>query len=357
MSRFLVQKHQSLTPYTPGEQPRDMQYVKLNTNESPFPPSPRAMATLRQGELEALRLYPDPSANALVTALAEAQGLDPSQVFVSGGSDEALAYAFMAFCDAGTGLACPDVTYGFYSATADLLGLNLLRLPLGEDYGVNTGDYAGLGRTIVLPNPNAPTGIFLPLAEIRRLCHTNPGTVVIIDEAYIDFGGESAVALLPECENLLVVQTFSKSRSLAGGRIGMAFGAPDLIADLNRIKFSINPYDITRLSLCFGAAAVADSAYFDACRREIMAVRAYTAEQLARLGFRILPSLANFVFAAPGRISGSDYYQALKARGVLVRHFPGPRTRDFVRITIGTRDQMEALLRATEEIFAEVSPL
>lgn len=357
MSRFLVQKHQSLTPYTPGEQPRDMQYVKLNTNESPFPPSPRAMATLCQDELEALRLYPDPSANELVTALAEIQSLTPSQVFVSGGSDEALAYAFMAFCDSNTGLACPDVTYGFYAATADLLNLDLLRLPLKEDYTVNTSDYAGLNRTIVLPNPNAPTGIFLPLKEIRRLCHANPNNVVIIDEAYIDFGGESAISLLPECENLLVIQTFSKSRSLAGGRIGMAFGSPNLIADLNRIKFSINPYDISRLSLRFGVAAVTDKTYFDACRQEIMATRAYTTDQLTHLGFRVLPSLANFVFAAPNRISGSKYYQALKTRGILVRHFPEPRIRDFVRITIGTRDQMKTLLMATEEIFAEVSTL
>ncbi len=354
MSRFLVNKHQALTPYTPGEQPRDMQYVKLNTNESPFPPAPGVLEVITRGEIEALRLYPDPSADTLITALAKHYSLQKEQVFVSGGSDEALAYAFAAFCDEKTGLLCPDITYGFYSATAAFLGLDLRRAPLLEDYSVRIADYAACGRTIVLPNPNAPTGIFLPLEQVRQLCRTNPDTVVIIDEAYVDFGAESAVSLLPECENLLVVQTFSKSRSLAGGRIGMAFGSAELIADLNRMKFAMNPYDITRLSLLCGVKAVEDAAYFDRCRRQIMENRDYTAEQLRTLGFRVLPSLANFVFAAPQRISGGEYYQKLKQRGVLVRYFPGARTEAFVRITIGTREQMDALLSATKSIFAEV---
>ena len=354
MSRFLVKKHEDLTPYTPGEQPRDMQYVKLNTNESPFPPSPKALAAMDEALKASLRLYPDPAATDLIAALAEANGLKKEQVFVSGGSDEALAYAFMAFCDENCGLVCPDVTYGFYSATAALLGIDLKRIPLREDYTVAVSDYAGAGRTIVLPNPNAPTGILLPLADVRRLCYDNPENIVIIDEAYIDFGGESAVKLLPECENLLVVQTFSKSRSLAGGRIGMAFGSEALIADLNRMKFAMNPYDITRLSLAAAAAAVQDAAYFDACRSKIVENRVYTVENLLSMGFTVLPSEANFVFAAPGVIGGETYYRELKRRGVLVRWFAGARTENFVRVTIGTREQMDTFLAVTKDILSEV---
>ena len=354
MSRFLVEKHRDLTPYTPGEQPRDMQYIKLNTNESPFPPSPKALDAMDEALKESLRLYPDPAAADLIAALAVSNGLKREQVFVSGGSDEALAYAFMAFCDESCGLVCPDVTYGFYSATAALLGIDLKRIPLREDYTVAVSDYAKAGRTVVLPNPNAPTGILLPLADVRRLCYDNSTNIVIIDEAYIDFGGESAVKLLPECENLLVVQTFSKSRSLAGGRIGMAFGSEELIADLNRMKFAMNPYDITRLSLAAAAAAVQDSAYFDTCRSKIVENRVYTVENLLSLGFTVLPSEANFVFAAPNTIGGETYYRELKRRGVLVRWFAGARTENFVRVTIGTREQMDTFLAVTKDILSEV---
>ncbi len=352
MSRFMSKKHAHLRPYTPGEQPRDMQYIKLNTNESPFPPSPMAQAVIDDRSKELLRLYPDPEGRELIDAISEVYSIPAKNLCVTGGSDEALAYAFMSFCDDKTPAVFPDVTYGFYPVVADLLKVPVRRVPLCG-FLLQPRDYYSAGGTVVIANPNAPTGIAIPLSAIRDICSHNRDNIVIIDEAYVDFGAESALKLLPECPNLLVVQTFSKSRSLAGGRIGFSAAAEDIISDLNRIKFSINPYDLTRLSISAGAAAVRDIDYFDECRAKVIETRAFAASELSRLNFQVLESKANFLFAAPPIIDGGEYYLELKKRGILVRHFPGEKTRAYVRITIGTRAQMEKFIETTKEILEE----
>jgi len=343
MSRFLSPEALRCDPYTPGEQPRDQQYIKLNTNESPFPPSPKVLDALSRAEAEKLYLYSDPTCAALNRAIAKRYGLAPENVVSGNGSDEILAFAFRAFCGTGKGAAFADITYGFYEAQAALFGLEARRVPLREDFSLNVEDYMDFPGTVVIANPNAPTGMTVPAGELRRLVEGNPDRVVIVDEAYVDFGAESCIPMVREYGNLLVTQTMSKSRSLAGGRIGFALGAPELIADLNRVKYSFNPYSVNRLSLLAGAAAMEDEAYFQSCCRRIQENRAWTAEALERRGFTVLPSSANFLFARSGRISGEELYRSLKEAGILVRWFDRDRIRDFVRITIGSREQMEAL--------------
>lgn len=353
MSRYLSPRLASLTPYTPGEQPRDAQYIKLNTNESPFPPAPGVMEAITRAEVEKLCLYSDPTARALEDAIAARYGVSPAQVIAGNGSDEILAFAFQAFCDAETGVCFPDITYGFYRVFAQLYGINALEIPLTDAFAVEPEAYGGLGRTLFLANPNAPTGLSLPLADIEGIVQKNPDHVVVIDEAYVDFGGESAVSLIPRYDNLLVVMTFSKSRNLAGARIGFALGQQPLIADLRAIKYSFNPYSLNRLSILAGAAAMADDAYQVQCTQSIIRTRGWTARQLRARGFHFTDSRANFLFASPVRLSGEAYYRRLKEKGVLVRHFAGPRIKDYVRITIGTQAQMQALVDATDAIFGE----
>ena len=353
MSRFLSPEARRLDPYTPGEQPRDQQYIKLNTNESPFPPSPRVLEALSRAEAEKLCLYSDPTCAALNAAIAKRYGLDPENVVTGNGSDEILAFAFRAFCGQGRGAAFADITYGFYEAQAALFGLEAKRVPLREDFSLNVDDYLDFPGTVVIANPNAPTGMTVPASDIRRLLDRDPDRVVIIDEAYVDFGGESCVSLIPSYDNLLVVQTMSKSRSLAGGRIGFALGSADLIACLNRVKYSFNPYNVNRLSLLAGAAAMEDEDYFQSCCRAIRENRAWTARELENRGFTVLPSSSNFLFAGRGPVSGGDLYRNLKERGVLVRWFDKDRIRDFVRITIGSKDQMTALLSTLDSLFLE----
>ncbi len=350
MSRCLSLEAQRLAPYTPGEQPQDQQYIKLNTNESPYPPSPKAVEAVRSAEAEKLYLYSDPLCAGLNCALAKRYGLKPENVISGNGSDEILAFAFRAFCGTAIPVAFADITYGFYEAQAALFGLDALRVPLREDFSLRVEDYMEFPGTIVLANPNAPTGMTIAPLEICRLLEKNSNRVIIVDEAYVDFGGESCAPLIPKYDNLLVVQTMSKSRSLAGGRIGYALGNAELIADLNRVKYSFNPYNVNRLSLAAGTAAVEDEDYFQGCCAAVRETRVWTVNALENLGFTVLPSSANFVFAKPDRLSGGELYRRLKENGILVRWFDKDRIRDYLRITIGSRAQMEALVEKLTEL-------
>ena len=352
MKSFLSKKHAALVPYTPGEQPQNMEYVKLNTNESPYPP---AQAVIDAAAFEAgkLNLYCDPTCRVLCEKAAELYGVGAENILPVNGSDEILYFAFMAFCDEDHPMACPDISYGFYPVYGDINHVPLHIIPLKEDFSIDPEDYIGLGENIVIANPNAPTGMCLPVSDIERIVAGNPDNVVIIDEAYIDFGGESCIPLIKKYDNLLVTQTFSKSRSMAGGRLGFGIACEDLIRDLNTIKYSTNPYNINRMTQACGVASIENNEYYMQCCRAIADCRAYTTAELEKLGFTVLPSKANFVFASCPAINGGDYYRALKERGVLVRHFDKDRISDYVRISIGTKDQMDVLLEKTIEILKE----
>lgn len=352
MSRFFSRRYDALEPYTPGEQPKDQQYIKLNTNESPFPPSPAVEAVVRR-EAPLLRLYSDPESTELTKKLAARYHLAPEQVLVTNGSDEALNFAFMAFADETRPLAFADITYGFYPVFAQLNHIPYTQIPLKDDFTLDPADYLNLGKAIVLANPNAPTGLPLKLCDLERILESNAGTVVIVDEAYVDFGAESAVQLIDRYENLLVTQTFSKSRSLAGARVGYAMGNAALIADLNTIKYSTNPYNVSRLDAAAACAALDEDAYYMETCRTIAENRAWTTQQLQKLGFTVTASKSNFVFARTERISGLALYEKLKARGILIRHFEKPRIRAYNRITVGTREQMQALIAAITAILEE----
>lgn len=351
MSRFLSGCFGELVPYTPGEQPQERRYIKLNTNENPYPPAPAVQQALR-GEGERLRLYSDPEAAELKQAAADFYGLKRENVFVGNGSDEVLAFAFLAY-GRGKRLAFPDITYAFYSVFAALFGAESRVVPLGEDFTVRVEDYLTPGENVVLANPNAITGRNLELSELERILLAHPEDLLLVDEAYVDFGGQTAAALIPKYPNLLVVQTLSKSRSLAGARVGIALGQRELIADLELMKFSFNPYNVNRMSQAAAAAAFRDRAYFEECRQKIMADREYAAAGLKKLGFEVLPSLANFLLAKHEAVPGEALYRELKRRGILVRWFDEARIRDFVRITIGTREEMSELLAAVKEILGE----
>ena len=344
MSRFSVRRLAAMKPYIPGEQPQDRKYIKLNTNECPYPPSPRVLEVINNNELSSLKLYPDPEAKVLREALAEYYGVKPSQVMVGNGSDEILAFFFMAFCDEEKKVAFPDITYGFYKVFAKLFGVDALQIPLREDFSIDVKDYIGIDRNIVIANPNAPTGLYLPLEDIERILRSNPDHLVLIDEAYIDFGGRSSIELLPKYDNLLICGTFSKSRALAGARLGYSIGTPEAIEDLNKIKFSFNPYNVNRLTLLAGKAAIEDREYFEDCRAKVIATREDTARRLKSLGFELTDSKANFLFARHPKLSGEECYLKLKEGGILVRYFDEPRTRDYVRITMGTPEEMKELM-------------
>ncbi len=350
MSKFLSSRFSALVPYTPGEQPTDMKYVKLNTNESPFPPSDKVLDAVSRQEVEKLNLYPDPTGDALIKKLAETYGVGAENVFISNGSDDILNFSFMAFCDSKKGAYFPEISYGFYEVYAQLYGINYKKVPLKADLSVNPSDYCGVNNTVVIANPNAPTGLALTPQEVEEILKTNPNDVVIIDEAYVDFGAESCVPLTKKYKNLIVVMTYSKSRSLAGGRLGFAIADKELITDLNTIKYSTNPYNINRLTMVAGIASLEDSGYYKNCNKNTAEVREYTKAELKKRGFTMTDSLANFIFAKSDKIGGEEYYLSLKAKGVLVRHFKNEKIKDFVRITIGTKEQMDILLKVTDEI-------
>ena len=351
MSRFLSEKHKGLTPYVPGEQPQDRKYLKLNTNESPFPPAPEVLKAVE--EERRLQLYSDPESLKLRQTLAGRYGLTAEQVMVTNGSDEALTFAFMAFGDDDVPLVYPDITYGFYPVLADLLRIPSRTVPLDGDFRIRPEDYYDAKGTVVIANPNAPTGIALDLGEIESILQRNRDHVVLVDEAYVDFGGQSALPLLEKYENLLIIQTFSKSRSMAGARLGFAMGGEDLIRDLKTIQYSTNPYNVNRMTSAAGIAAVEAQAYYDDCCAKIRQNRTWTKDRLEELGFSILPSSTNFLFARSDRIGGEELYLAMKDKGILIRHFTAERIKDYNRITIGTAEQMETFIDGVRECLEE----
>ena len=352
MSKFFSDKYASLVPYTPGEQPRDMQYIKLNTNESPYPPSPKAQALAAEAAGR-LQLYPDPECTALVNEMAKLYNVKASQILLSNGSDEVLNFAFMAFCDSKTPALFADITYGFYKVFAQINCLPYVEAPLNDDFTINKADYIGANKTIFIANPNAPTGIALTLDEIEEIVKSNPNNVVVVDEAYVDFGAQSAVSLVDKYDNLLVTQTFSKSRSMAGARLGFGIGCEALINDLKTVKYSTNPYNINSMTLAAGLGCIMDEEYTRKNCGEIMATRQYTADKLKELGFEITQSLTNFLFCKHPDFDGEMLYKKLKESGVLVRHFNTEKLCQYNRITIGTKEQMDALIQKTKTILED----
>lgn len=352
MSRYWSEVVKHLTPYIPGEQPKLADLVKLNTNENPYGPSPRAIEAIRAELGDALRLYPDPNADALKAAIANCHGVDARQVFVGNGSDEVLAHVFLGLLRHARPILFPDVTYSFYPVYAGLYEVPFETVPLADDFSIRVDDYLKPNGGIIFPNPNAPTGRLLPLAEIERLLEGNSDSVVVIDEAYVDFGGDSAISLIGRFPNLLVVHTLSKSRSLAGLRVGFAVGDAGLIEALERVKNSFNSYPLDRLAIAGAVAAINDREHFERTRLAVMATRARLIADLSGLGFDVVPSAANFVFARHGRQDAAALALALRERNIIVRHFKLPRIDQHLRITIGTDAQCASLISALRAILA-----
>ena len=347
MSRFLASRFRALKPYEPGEQPQDRKYIKLNTNESPF----ELPLSVRQSVYEAserFRLYPDPQFRQIRKTISGIYGVDEDEVTFSNGSDEALNFIFQSLCP--DGVAFPDITYGFYPVFAALNGVDYKEIPLAADFSINPKDYFGIGHAVVLANPNALTGMTLTLDDVSEVAERNKNHIVVVDEAYVDFGAESAVPLIRKHDNLLVVQTFSKSRFMAGLRLGVVFADKELIRDLNTIRYSVNPYNVNSAALAAGNAILENEDYRKSCCGRIIENREWTKAELANLGFEGTPSLANFIFVKSNRIGGRELYLELKEKGILIRHFENPRICQYNRITIGSKDQMESLVAAIREI-------
>ena len=353
MSGFLSYKYKNLEPYVPGEQPQDMQrYIKLNTNESPFPPSAKALTYAAQNT-RSLNLYSDPNSAELTKAIARTYGVDYDMVLATNGSDEILNFAFMAYTDKKNPALFADVTYGFYPVFAELNGSAYETIALREDFSLCVDDYIGRKGTVFIANPNAPTGVALPVSEIERLVASDLSRIVVVDEAYVDFGAESCIPLTKKYPNVLVCQTFSKSRSFAGGRLGYGIGSREIIADLNTIKYSTNPYNINSMTSAMGIGILSDEEYTKANCRTIMENRAFTVEGLQKLGFKVLPSCANFIFVSSDKVEGGEFYSILKEKGILVRHFTKERISNWCRVTIGSRQSMEAFLKAAKGVLDE----
>lgn len=354
MSRFWSPVVGTLSPYVPGEQPKLQNLVKLNTNEHPYGPSPKVLEAIRAASDDTLKLYPDPSSDQLRQAIAATVGVQASQVFVGNGSDEVLAHAFLALLKHDKPLRFPDITYSFYPVYCGLYGIQYETVPLAADFSINVDDYLpganGAAGAIIFPNPNAPTGRALSLADVERIVAANPDAVVVVDEAYVDFGGESAVGLVARYDNLLVVQTLSKSRSLAGLRVGFAVGSAELIDGLERVKNSFNSYPIDRLASAGAVAALEDTEYFEQTRQAVIETRSRMTAGLEALGFEVLPSAANFVFARHPLKDAAGLAAALRERSIIVRHFRHARIDQFLRITVGTDEQVNLLLKALAEV-------
>ncbi len=352
MSIYSNERLEQLNAYTPGEQPTDKRYIKLNTNESPYLPSVNTIKAASYAA-KSIELYPDPECIKLRKKIAELYNVDVSNVFVSNGSDDILNFAFAAFPKKGEKAVFADITYGFYEVFAQLNGVQYAKIPLSEKLELVTEDYYNAQGTVFIANPNAPTGIAIEVEKIEKILVNNPNNVVVIDEAYIDFGAKSCVELIKKYKNLLVVQTFSKSRSMAGGRLGFAIADSELINDLCTVKFSTNPYSVNSMTMAAGIAAIDDNDYYmDNCKR-IIKNREWTDKQLQNLGFCTIKSSTNFIFAKSDKISGKSLYEELKKRGILVRHFENPRITDFVRITIGSEEQMKKLTEQMKLILEE----
>lgn len=355
MSRYWSDLVHRLTPYVPGEQPQGTDLIKLNTNENPYPPSPRVIDAIRAAADASLRLYPEPTGTALREAVARRYGVDVDQVFVGNGSDEVLAHTFAALLKQEKPLLFPDITYSFYPVYCGLYGIEYRTVPLTDDFEIRVADYAVPNGGIILANPNAPTGRALPLKDIEALLDNSPDSVVVVDEAYVDFGGESAVPLVARYPNLLVIQTVSKSRALAGLRVGFAIGQQHLIEGLVRVKDSFNSYPLDRLALAGAVASLKDEAYFDDTRRAVMATRERLSTDLREKGFEVLPSAANFVFVRHPQHAAAELAAALRGRGIIVRHFSQPRIENYLRISVGTDDECTALTEALTAILADSS--
>ena len=350
MSKYLKNRYQSLQVYTPGEQPQDMVYTKLNTNESPYPAAPQVVASIDKAAIENLRLYSDPQCKPLINKISEVYDVLPENVFVSNGSDDILNFSFMAFSGEPGKVVFPDISYGFYQVYADLYQIETITPALLDDFSINPADYYNRDCMVVLANPNAQVGRALSMHQLEAIISSNRDHVVLIDEAYVDFGAESCVPLVNKYDNLLVVQTFSKSRSMAGARLGFAIGSKELIEDLNRIKYSTNPYNVNRLTMTAGVAALEAEEYYKANCQKIIEARDYTIRALTELGFYVVPSVSNFVLAQHPSVSGDTIYRKLKQHGILVRHFSDARIQNYNRITIGTQQQMEHLVKTLQLI-------
>ncbi len=353
MSRYFSSSLLSLAPYTPGEQPRDLSsFIKLNTNENPFPFS-RELEIKALERMRNLNLYPDPSQSTLREKLASFYGVEKKNVTLSNGSDELLLFSFLAFCCPGSVLLTPDITYSFYNTLSSLVGLRTKEIPLLENFRVDTEAFMEADGTVVLANPNALTGVALSVKEVEKIIRSRPGRIVIIDEAYVDFGSESVLPLIEKYPNLVVVRTFSKSRSLAGARVGYAFADEELIGDIERVRNSINPYNINSFTLCAAEVKLSDELNTQKYIEEIKRTREYTSQSLERLGFIVLPSSSNFIFVSHPLLEGDTYYRELRKRGILIRHFSKERIALYSRITIGRREDMAVLIEKTEEILNE----
>ena len=351
MSKFLNERLQKIEAYTPGEQPQDKSYIKLNTNESPFPPSKAVTDAITSEEIKNLRLYSDPECKKLKQEFARLYNVGTENVFLSNGSDDILNFAFMAY--GNNGAAYADITYGFYSVFAQLYGIQSDIIPLKDDFSLDVDAFCNKNKFIVIANPNAPTGMEISLSDIEKILTSNQDSIVLIDEAYVDFGGTSCVELTKKYKNLLCVGTFSKSRSLAGARLGFAIANKEIICDLETIKYSTNPYNINRLTQIAGLNALVENSYYmDNCKK-IIKNRSYTVEELSKLGFSVLPSSANFILAKSDAIDGKVLYERLKEKGVLVRHFEKQRIKDYNRITIGSEEEMKEFISRVKEILGE----
>ena len=344
MSKFWSKRTHELDPYTPGEQPQDQQYIKLNTNENPYPPSPHAIKAMRGAASEDMRLYPDPAARVLKEAIADYYSLDLEQIFVGNSSDEVLAHTFVSLLKHEKPLLFPDISYSFYPAYCSLYGINAIKVPLADDFTINIEDYNQENGGIIFPNPNAPSGIALSLIEIEKILKNNVDSAVVIDEAYVDFGADTAIPLVADYPNLLITQTFSKSRSLAGLRVGFAIGHPDLIDGLERVKNSFNSYPLDRAAIAGAAASIKDKEHFNRTCKQIISTRERVSTTLEALNFNVLPSKTNFIFAKSTEKDAESLYLKLKELGVLVRYFNAPRIDGFLRISIGTDKEMDIFL-------------
>jgi len=357
MSKFWSKRTHELDPYTPGEQPQDQQYIKLNTNENPYPPSPAAIQAMKDAASEEMRLYPDPESKKLKQAIADYYSVQVNQVFVGNSSDEVLAHTFTALLKHEKPLLFPDISYSFYPAYCSLFGINSELVPLADDFSICVDDYAGDNKRdnggIIFPNPNAPTGMALSLDEIKSILIANPDSPVVIDEAYVDFGAQTAIPLIADFPNLLVTQTFSKSRSLAGLRVGFAVGSEQLIEGLERVKNSFNSYPLDRAAIAGATASMQDKSHFEICRNKIIDTREKTREALLQMGFEVLPSRTNFLFAKPLNLNAEQLYLGLKAQGVLVRYFNAPRIDGYLRITIGTDEEMKTFIEKLSSLVSK----
>ncbi len=355
MSRFISKRFHTRVPYIPGEQPRDKQYIKLNANETSMKPSPKVLEVVKSNRMEKLGFYTDPSALEFRKAIAEKYNLKLEEIIAGNGADEMLSLLFLTFFDGESKIAFPDITYDFYSGFAKTFGLDAQAIPLTEDYKVDVEAFIQSGRHIILANPNAPTGYALSLSEIERMVASDENRLVIIDEAYVDYGNESCIPLIRTYSNLIVVHTLSKSRNLAGAHIGYAVGDPSLIEDVNDIRAVVNPFNLNDMAIAIGTAAIRDEVYFEECMREVIGNREYLKEELSKLGFTVMDSKTNFIFVTHPYMNALTYSLKLKEYGILTRHYKLPRINNYLRITIGTREEMNCVVEATKHIVMSVA--